>query len=158
MVTQADIDEFGELWSLMYIVFAKEMVDSFGDEGKDALIRAVQGYGKARGERLRKRHEEEGRPVNLRSLFEHYDLPGTSGTRKERTKFTDDQLVSFTYECPYEQVWRSRGSVEIGLVYCQYFHHAFWQAYRPDLDVQLPEVLTQDDPHCMFVVTQPVDE
>ncbi|MCW4048425.1 MAG: L-2-amino-thiazoline-4-carboxylic acid hydrolase [Candidatus Bathyarchaeota archaeon] len=157
MVTQADIDEFGELWSLMYIVFAEEMVDSFGDEGKQALIRAVQAYGKARGLRLRKRHEEEGRPINLRSLFEHYDLPGISGTEKTRTKFTDNQLVSFTYKCPYEQIWRSRGKVELGLVYCQYFHHAFWQSYRPDLDVQLPEILTQEDPHCKFVVTQPED-
>ena len=42
MVTQKDIDEFGDLWSLMYIIFAKEMVDSFGEDGKKALVRAVR--------------------------------------------------------------------------------------------------------------------
>jgi hypothetical protein len=155
MVTENDIAEFGDLWSLMYYTFAKEMVDSFGEEGMEALIRAVKNYGKARGERLRKRHEEEGRPINLKSLFEHYDLPGHPGTEKTRTHFTDDKLISYTYKCPYEQVWRANDGTELGLVYCQYFHHAFWQSYRSNIDVQIPDILTKDDPHCLFLVTQP---
>ena len=155
MVSESDIAEFGDLWSLMYYTFAKEMVDSFGEKGKEALIRAVKNYGKARGERLRKRHEEQGLPINLRSLFEHYDLPGHPGTEKTRTQFTDDKLVSYTYKCPYEQIWRAKNGADLGLVYCQYFHHAFWQTYRPDIDVQIPEILTKDDPHCLFLVTQP---
>ncbi len=158
MVSEKDIAEFGDLWALMYCTFAREMVDSFGEEGEKALIRAIQAYGKARGERLRERHLEQGLPVNLRSLFEHYDLPGHPDTRKERTHFTDDKLVSYTYLCPYERLWRERGCNDVGLLYCQYFHHAFWQTYRPDIDVQIPEILTQDDPHCKFIVTQPLDE
>jgi hypothetical protein len=43
----------------------------------------------------------------------------------------------------------------VGKFYCQHFHHAFWQEYRADLDVQLPDILTTDHPHCLFVVTQP---
>jgi len=78
----------------MYCTFAREMVDSFGEAGEKALIRAIQAYGRARGERLRERHLEQGLPVNMRSLFEHYDLPGHPDTRKERIRFTDDELVS----------------------------------------------------------------
>jgi hypothetical protein len=158
MVTQRDIDEFGDLWSLMYIIFAKEMVSSFGEEGKEALVRAVRSYGKARGERLRKRHIEMGLPINMRSLFEVYDLPGTSGTKKERKRFTDDELISYTYACPYEKVWRANGAVDLGLVYCENFHHAFWQSYRADLDVQIPEILTKNDPDCLFLVKQPKEK
>ena len=155
MVSEEDIAEFGGLWSLMYYSFAKEMVDSFGEEGEEALGRAIRSYGRARGLRLKRRHEGQGLPVNLRSLFEHYDMPAHPGTEKTRTVFEDDELVSFTYVCPYEQIWRARGSVELGLVYCQEFHHAMWQAYRPDLKVEIPEILAKDDPHCKFVVTQP---
>ncbi len=155
MVSDEDIAEFGDLWALMYYVFAEEMVDSFGEEGEEALRRAIRSYGRSRGLRLKKRHEERGLPVNLRSLFEHYDLPGHPGTEKTRTVFEDEELVSFTYVCPYERIWRARGSVELGLVYCQEFHHAMWQAYRPDLKVEIPEILAKDDPHCKFVVTQP---
>lgn len=158
MVSEKDIAEFGDLWSLMYYVFAKEMVDSFGKEGKEALVRAVRNYGKARGERLRERHQGMGLPVTLRSLFEHYDLPGHPDTVKERKVFEDDKLVSFTYACPYEKVWRSNDGTGLGLVYCENFHHAFWQTYRPDLDVKMPEILTKGDPHCLFVVTQPKKE
>ena len=119
MVTQNDIDDFGELWSLMYCVFAREMVGSFGEEGKDALIRAVKVYGVARGARLREMHEKQGLPINLRSLFEHYDLPGHSGTEKTRTVFEDEKLVSYTYKCPFEEQWRERGCVDVGMFYCQ---------------------------------------
>jgi hypothetical protein len=79
MVSEEDIAEFGDLWSLMYFVFAKEMVDSFGEEGEEALRRAIRSYGRARGLRLRKRHEEQGLPINLRSLFEHYEGRGRTG-------------------------------------------------------------------------------
>lgn len=157
MVSQEDIDEFGDLWSLMYCVFARELVDSFGKEGKEALIRAVKAYGVARGKRLKERHKKLGLPINLRSLFEHYDLPGHSETSKERTCFVDEKLVSYTHKCPYEKIWRNKDCNDVGLLYCQYFHHAFWQTYRPDIDVQIPEILTKNDPYCLFIVTQPKD-
>jgi len=154
MVAGQDIAEFGDLWSLMYICFAEEMVESFGDEGRKTLIRAIEAYGRTRGLRLKARHEELGLPISLRSLFEHYDMPGHPGTVKERTVFEDERLVSYTYVCPYERVWRERGKTSLGLLYCQHFHHAMWQAYLPDLQVEIPEILTQDDPHCKFIVTQ----
>ena len=155
MVTERDIAEFGDLWSLMYYAFAKEMVDSFGDEGEKALRRAIRNYGKIRGRRLRRRHEKQGFPINLRSLFTYYDLPAHPDTEKNRTVFEDDELVSFTYICPYERIWRSRDGVDIGLIYCEEFHHAMWQAYRSDLHVEIPKILTKGDPHCKFIVTQP---
>lgn len=155
MVSESDLAEFGDLWSLMYLTFAKEMVDSFGEEGRKALIRAIKAYGRARGLRLRRRHKEAGLPIALRSLFEHYDLPGHPGTEKERVEFEDDRLVSYTYVCPYERLWRAGDGTDLGLLYCQHFHHAMWQAYRPDIHVEIPEILTKDDHHCKFVVTQP---
>jgi len=154
----ADIAEFGDLWSLMYFVFAREMVDSFGEEGKQALIRAIKAYGRARGLRLKKRHEEMGLPINLRSLFEHYDLPGHPDTEKKRTVFEDNKLVSYTYMCPYERIWQSQDGTYLGLLYCQHFHHAMWQAYRPDFNVEIPEILTKKDSHCKFEVTQPKND
>jgi hypothetical protein len=136
MVSEEDIAEFGDLWSLTYYVFAREMVDSFGEEGEEALGRAIRSYGRARGLRLKRRHGERGLPVNLRSLFEHYDMPA----------------------CPYEKIWRAKSGTDLGLIYCENFHHAMWQAYRPDLKVEMPEILTKDDPHCKFIVTQPKTE
>lgn len=158
LVTEEYIAEFGDLWSLMYYVFAKEMIDSFGNEGEEALRRAIRNYGKTRGLRLKKRHEEQGLPINMRTLFTHYDLPGHPDTQKNRAVFEDDKLISFTYVCPYERIWRAQGGEGIGLLYCEEFHHAMWQAYRPDLKVEIPEILTKDDSHCKFMVTQPKEK
>ena len=155
MVSERDVAEFCDLWSLMYHVFAKEMVDSFGDRGREALRMAIRSYGRARGVRLRERHEEQGLPINLRSLFTHYDLPSHPDTEKTRTVFSENELVSFTYAYPYERIWRSRGGADLGLIYCEEFHYAMWRTYRPDLKVELPEILTKGDPHCKFIVTQP---
>ncbi len=154
MASERDIAEFGDLWALMYYTFAKEMVDSFSEEGEEALRRAIRSYGRARGQRLKRRHEKQGLPINLRSLFTHYDMPSHPGTEKTRMIFEDDKLVSFTYVCPFEQIWRAKDGNDFGLLYCQEFHHAMWQAYRSDLDVQIPEILTKDDPYCKFIVTQ----
>lgn len=155
MVSETDIAEFGDLWSMMYYIFAKEMLDSFNEEGEEALRRAIRSYGKARGLRLRRRHEEQGLPVNLRSLFTYYDQPTHPGIEKAREIFEDNKLVSYTYICPYERIWSARDGMELGLFYCEEFHHAMWQAYRPDLVIELPEILTKGDPHCKFIVTQP---
>ena len=155
MSNQDGLAEFGDLWALMYITFAREMVDSFGNEGKEALIRAVRTYGRTRGLRLKENHLKQGLPITLRSLFENYDLPAHPATEKTRTEFTDDKLVSYTYVCPYERVWRSEKASDLGRIYCENFHQAMWQAYRADIDVQIPEILTKDDPHCKFLVSQP---
>ncbi len=53
----------------------------------------------------------------------------------------------------YERIWRSKDGNDIGLLYCENFHHAMWEQYDDRLDVKIPEILTKDDPHCKFVVT-----
>lgn len=152
MVCERDIAEFGDLWALMYYHFAKEMLDSFGKDGEEALRRAIRSYGRERGIRLRNRHEELGLPINIKSLFEHYDLPGHPDNRRRREILEEDQLLSYILYCPYRKIWADRGGDDIGRIYCEEFHHAMWQAYRDDIVVKIPEILTKGDEHCRFIV------
>jgi hypothetical protein len=84
-----------------------------------------------------------------------YSIFDARADTEERTTFEDGKLISCTFACLYEGAWRSHDGNDIVLLYYEDFYHAMWQAYRPDLDVQIPEILTKDDPHCLFVVTQP---
>jgi len=149
---QDGIQQFGELYSLLYVLMAKEFVDSFGKKGEEALRRAIRNFGHERGRRLRKRHEAEGRPITVKTLFEHYDLPGDSRFRRNPIELTDYTRYSETLVCPYSETWAELGLSHLGVIYCMEFHQAMWEAYIPDIIVDLPKTLTKGNEKCRFEV------
>ncbi len=153
-----DLVIMSEMLAKLYFHMAKEMLDSFGDEGEAALRRAVQAFGRDRGASLKKRHLAQELPINVRSLFEHYDAPGTNSSRFRRTTFklNENTRQSETYVCQFWDVWNELGGVEalrsLGQIYCNEFHPAMWGEYDPDIKVELPMLKTQGDAHCRFEV------
>lgn len=125
-----DVAEFGELWALMYYHFAKEFLDSFGKRGEEALRRAVRNYGRERGARLRKRHEEMGLPINIKSLFTNYDLPSHPDNVGRREKLTAHELLSYILVCPYQRIWAVHGANDIGRIYCEEKTHFDGKNYK----------------------------
>ncbi|MGQ9583972.1 MAG: L-2-amino-thiazoline-4-carboxylic acid hydrolase [Anaerolineae bacterium] len=147
-----------EIMAKLYYHLAKEMLDSFGAEGEAALRRAVRAFGRDRGATLRQRHMAQNLPINLKTLFQHYDLPGTESSRFRRTTFRldEDTRQSETYECHFCDVWNDLGGEQalrtLGQIYCNEFHQAMWGEYDSDIHVDLPRLLTLGDPHCRFEV------
>jgi hypothetical protein len=146
------IQQFGELYSLLYIFMAKEFIDSFGKEGEEALRKAIRNYAHERGKRLRERHEAQGLPITVKTLFEHYDLPPDSRFRRNPIELTDHTRYSETLVCPYAEIWAELGLSHLGLIYCMEFHQAMWEAYIPDIIVELPKTLTKGNEKCRFEV------
>ena len=153
-----DLVIMSEMVAKMYFHMAKEMLDTFGVEGEAALRRAVRAFGQDRGATLRERHLTEQIPINVKSLFEHYDMPGTSSSRFRRTTFKldEDTRQSETYVCHFHEIWQHLGGESalrtLGQIYCNEFHPAMWGEYDSDIKVQLPMLLTQGDAHCRFEV------
>lgn len=147
-------NEWSTLYALMYYYLAKEFLN-LGKKGEEALRRGIRNYGKARGARLRKIHEEQGLPITIENLFNYYDLPGDNLSKRRQVKLTVDERESYTLICHLEKVWASEGGKEgdyMGSIYCDEFHQAMWGAYRDGTIVELPELLTKQDQHCHFVV------
>ena len=146
------------LYAKLYYFLAAEMVDTFGEEGEKALRRAVQKFGASRGEALRKRHEEMGMPIDVKSLFTVYDLPSgrDHDDIRKKIQLDEDNRVSETYFCHLQQVWEELGGEEkgnkIGAIYCDEFHWSMWAAYHPDIKTELPQILTKHNPCCHFEV------
>lgn len=153
-----DLVIMSEMVAKMYYHLAHEMLSSFGPEGEEALRRAVRAFGRDRGATMRKKHIAAGIPINVRSIFEHYDMPGTSSSRFRRTTFRLDENTrqSETYVCLFKEVWEELGGEEalrtLGQIYCNEFHQAMWGEYQDGIIVELPRLLTQGDPHCRFEV------
>jgi hypothetical protein len=153
-----DLVIMSEMVAKLYYHMAKEMLDSFGAEGEAALRRAVQAFGRDRGAALRKRHEEQGIPVNVQSLFNHYDMPGTDSSRFRRTTFKLDENTrqSETYVCHFQEIWKEKGGDEalrsLGQIYCHEFHPAMWAEYDEGIKMWFNSLLTEGDEQCHFEV------
>ncbi len=156
---EEDIITLMEMIARVYYYLASELLN-FGEEGELALRRAVRAYAKDRGERMKKIHLEKGYPLNVRSLYDYYDLPGTETSRFRRTQlqFDDHNQVSETYECEFCQIWNELGGEKalrtLGQIYCNEFHPEMWGTYNPEISVKMPQLLTQGDPYCKFEVHQ----
>lgn len=145
------------LYAKLFYFMGKEMIDTFGEDGEQALRRATQKLGFSRGETLRERHKAQGLPINVRTLFEHYDLPKAKNhdAVRNRINLDEDSYVSETLDCHLQQIWEELGGEEgnyIGSIYCDEFHWAMWSAYDEDIVTEIPELLTKYDPCCRFEV------
>lgn len=153
-----DLIRMSEIMAKLYFHLARALLDEFGPEGEVALREAIRAFGRDRGAALRDRHIARGIPINVKSLFEHYDLPGTESSRFRRTtiRLDADTRQSETYVCHFHEVWEALGGIEasrtLGQIYCNEFHQAMWGEYHPDIQVELPCLLTQGDSHCRFEV------
>lgn len=144
-----------DIYALLYIHMAKEVIETFGKDGEEAVRRAIRNFGIERGKRLRARHEAEGRPINLKSLFTHYDLGGTKVDprfKRNLLELTENTRYSLTLRCPVQERWREVGPSDIGVIYCEEFHPAMWDAYLEGTVTLLPKLLSRGDEHCQFEV------
>ena len=157
MAEQDSIVQMMDHYGKLYYYMAKELIDTFGADGELALRRAIRNFARDRGATLRERHREAGIDVNLKSLAEHYDMPGSrTGTfRRTFVQLDEDHRVSETYVCQLAQLWERLGGkegLELGSIYCREFHPAMWSEYDSGTETTLPMLLTKSDPHCRFEV------
>ncbi len=157
MAEQDGVVQMMEHYGKIYYYLAREMVDTFGAEGEEALRRAIRAYARDRGAALRSRHQAEGIEINAKSLAEHYDMPGSrTGTfRRTFIQLDEDNRVSETYVCQLAKIWERLGAdagLRIGSIYCDEFHPAMWGEYDSRIKTTLPRLLTKHDAHCRFEV------
>lgn len=148
-------DVFERFYTRLYIYMAKEVKETFGKEGEEAIKRALINFGHERGEELRKKHEELGIPITVKSLFENYDLPLDDEKFERNTiKLTENVRYSRTYNCPWQETWRkiAPDSPELWSLYCDTVHQAVFEAYIDDIICELPLILTKGDQYCQFEV------
>ena len=71
-------DILTDIFGLLYMHMTKEVIETFGKDGEEVVRRAIRNFGIDRGKRLKAKHEAEGRPINIKTLFDHYDMPSDS--------------------------------------------------------------------------------
>lgn len=150
---KSQIGNLQDCWSLLYITLAREFADSVPVEGEAAIREAVRQFGKDRGEKLKKRHIEQGLKINLENLFTYYDLPGDPRFKRRKIRLNSQERLSDTLVCPIAQLWKDLNEKALGRIYCEEFHHAMFGSYANKAQIDLSKTLTQEgDEYCCFAV------
>ena len=149
----APVARMGELYGKIYYHMAKEMVDTFGGDGEEALRRSIRNFAIDRGEQMRAQAEAMDLPLDWHTFSREgiADMPDTQpGYKKYHPEVKGSQPSDGL--CTYAEVWkRYPDGYKLGKIYCDEFHHAKWKAYNPKFRVDMVEVVTKGDPVCTLV-------
>ncbi len=140
-------------FGLLYYHLARGLVDAFGPSGRRVLIEGIQAFGKNRGFRMRADHLELGMPIDLVTMTNNRDMPRDDRTTGTRDVLQPDRRLSRVFRCQYHEIWAEHDASDVGRIYCDYVHHAIWQAYHPGIELDLAKTLTRADDICLFDVT-----
>ena len=156
----APVARMGELYGKLYYYLSKELVDSFGIDGEQALRRAIRNFAIDRGEQMQAQAVEMGLPLDWHTFSRDGigDMPDTQpGYKKyhpnaKGTKPSDGL-------CTYAEVWKQYpDGWDLGKIYCDEFHHAKWKAFNPKFRVDMVDVITKGSPICTLVSYETGDE
>ena len=128
---QAQLDELVQFSALLYYHLAKEVVQTFGQQGEEAIARAMENFGRERGLTIKAKVEEEDLPLTLDNLARFYDLPVT-GAWRTTARISPRRATHMVEYCPFAKIWRQRKAENLGLLYCK-VEDALKQAYNPDI-------------------------
>jgi hypothetical protein len=122
-----------DIFAKMFGFVAREVVGTFGPEGRAALIRAVESFGLERGRGIAERARLRGLPntpenylssydMDRSDEFECFDGPGEGGVEQIFTG------------CPLARRFEAEGLKEFGLIYCQTIDPALARGFNERME------------------------
>lgn len=156
-----EADHLQDQYTLMFGILGRRIVKELGIEGERALREAVRRYGADRGTKDRLKHEQAGCKVNMYSAFNcGAGLPGNKRTTSIRFQSLPRQHISQILTCPMAEIWDRYDCFDIGRIYCEEFHFAYYNTYGfGKTKVNLGTTLTERGAeYCSFnVILNPAD-
>lgn len=156
-----EADHLQDQYTLMFGILGRRIIRELGMEGESALREAVRRYGADRGTKDRLKHEQAGCKVNMYSAFNcDAGLPGNKRTTSLRFQSLPRQHISQILTCPMAEIWDRYDCFDIGRIYCEEFHFAYYNTYGfGKAKVNLATTLTERGAaYCSFnVILNPAE-
>lgn len=146
---QAEQKRLLQFTGLVFYHIAKEVVDRFGEAGKEAIERAMTNCGEERGRSIRERVLSLGLEPTLPNMQKYYDLP-TSTVVKSKREITPDKIISTIYYCPLAEVWMKKGRPDLGVLWCS-VDPAVRRGYDPKVKFKTEKNMMQDSETCVHI-------
>lgn len=151
------VDRMARTLAMLYHHLSREVVETFGPAGEEAIRRGVLQYGEARGRRIREAVLAQGLPPTVENLSRHYDLPLPLAWVSEKVRVEENHFEKKVTYCPFAEEWKRLGGEALGLIYCEQ-DLSMRRGYNPEFELtQFTNVLS-GDPHCHTIVRWPQAE
>ncbi len=140
---------FFAMFSQFFCTITEEVINQFGDNGREAMAKAVIRYGEERGRRIAKLVKSQGKELNIKNFFIYGDLDSRS-ILKYKPKIVDGNPEIIIRDCVFCNACREWGKEEYGKIYCEFIDHAVLKGYNPNLILELPSRMMLGDKKCHF--------
>ncbi len=151
------VDKMARTLALLYHFIGSEVVAEFGLKGEEAVRRAIQQYGDARGKKIREEVMAQGLPLTVENLSKFYDLPLPLAWISEKIRTQENCLEKKVTYCPFAEAWKTLGSQKLGLIYCEQ-DLCMRKGYNSNFDLRQFTNILNGDEHCHTIVQEKEDD
>ena len=122
-----------QLFAKMFAHVAKEVVERFGEEGKEALQAGVWNFGVERGKNIAQRAKASGLKNTPANYLDCYDMERSKDFVSENT-YGEDRVSQLFTKCIFAEQWMKDGAEEYGHLYCKMIDPAIAHGYNENME------------------------
>ena len=148
--TKNDVKSIAHLMAKLYYFITAEVIENFGEEGKDVIKRALKKYGSHRGKLIRERVDQAGLEPNFVNMSENFDAPLGEAWIDEGIITEDTYRAKITY-CPFAETWKQMNAQDIGIIYCEQ-DEALMTSFNQNVQFTRPKNMQKNHECCLFDV------
>jgi len=146
--------------AILFALLSKQAITLFGDEGREAILKAMTKYGNERGQRMAKNalaHGEELTLLNSQAYGEW--KPEYPGQMEFGAIGGQPTYRSYIAKCAWCDAWAKHGLMEYGKYYCSNIDNAWYQGFNPEfLCTPLNPAMSWGGDCCRFDWGQPLTD
>ncbi len=136
--------------ALMFTDIVKEVIESFGAGGEEAVAEGVRRYGRRRGKRMADRAKQNGFTNDLLGyiLFGEFDVDEIGNVLKiiSRKPFLHARMTS----CFWCTIWTEYRVLDYGKLYCKDIDTAILDGFNKDSGFEVDGNMTAGAENCNF--------
>ncbi|MGE7913597.1 L-2-amino-thiazoline-4-carboxylic acid hydrolase [Lysinibacillus xylanilyticus] len=137
-------------FSKMFAQIAKQVVDEYGDQGEQVIMRAVQRFGNKRGKGIAQRARTNGLENSVENYLTNYDM-GRSDLFETDTVYKENEIEQTFTRCPFGQQWADDDMGKYGILYCKVIDPSIAKGYNEKFEVVHDQfVLREGQCHFQF--------
>ena len=136
--------------AMLFACLTRALHQAFGPSGLEAAAGAVRCYGEQRGRRMAARTRSDGLEPDAAGYLAYGEWSAEPGPTQSSLPSLWPEVVMENRKCPWYDLWRQKGLLEYGGIYCREVDAALARGYC-GMTLDTVQCLTRGDALCRFV-------